>query len=67
MKYTVGIPEKILICLNRGCEESEGDDDIFIICTRKYEMVRMTYFDTLLCYVLSLTFCGADVLKVMDQ
>ena len=25
------------------------------------------YFNTLLCYGLSVTFCGAAVLKVMDQ
>ena len=32
------MPEKILICLNKGREESVGNDD-----ARKYEMVRMTY------------------------
>ena len=34
--------EKISICLNRGREESVGNDDVSIVCTRKYEMVRMT-------------------------
>ena len=34
--------EKISICLNRGREESLGNDDISIVCTRKYEMVTMT-------------------------
>ena len=29
--------------------------------------IVQAYFDTLLRYVLSLTFCGAVVLKVMDQ
>ena len=29
--------------------------------------IVQSYFDTLLCYVLSVTFCGAVVLKVMDQ
>ena len=35
------MPEKILISLNRGREESEGNDDISIVCDLKYEMVRM--------------------------
>ena len=35
--------EKISICLNRGREESVGNDDVSIVCPRKYEMVRMTY------------------------
>ena len=39
--HTVNI-EKISICLNRGCEESVGNDDVSIVCARKYEMVRMT-------------------------
>ena len=29
--------------------------------------IVQSYFDTLLCYVLSVTFCGAVVLKVVDQ
>ena len=29
--------------------------------------IVQSYFDTLLRYVLSVTFCGAVVLKVMDQ
>ena len=36
-KYTVSMPEKILICLNRGCEESVGNEDVSFVCTRKYE------------------------------
>ena len=28
--------------LNRGREESVGNDDVSILCARKYEMVRMT-------------------------
>ena len=36
------MPEKILICLNWGREESLGNDDVSIACARKYEMVRMT-------------------------
>ena len=39
LKYTVSIPEKILICLNRGRKESVGNDDVNIVCARKYEMV----------------------------
>ena len=39
--HTVNI-EKISICLNRGREESVGNDDISIVCACKYEMVRMT-------------------------
>ena len=34
--------EKISICLNRGREESVRNDDVSIVCARKYEMVRMT-------------------------
>ena len=39
--HTVNI-EKISICLNRAREESVGNDDVSIVCARKYEMVRMT-------------------------
>ena len=39
LKYTVSIPEKISICLNRGREESIGNDDVSIVFARKYEMV----------------------------
>ena len=39
--HTVNI-EKISICLNRGREESAGNDDVSIVCARKDEMVRMT-------------------------
>ena len=28
--------------MNRGCEESTGNDDLSIVCARKYEIVRMT-------------------------
>ena len=42
LKYTVTIAEKISICLNRDREESVGNDDVSIVCARKYEMVRMT-------------------------
>ena len=42
LKYTVIMPEKISISLNRGREESVGNDDVSIVCARKYEMVRMT-------------------------
>ena len=38
--HTVNI-EKISIGLNRGREESVGNDDVSIVCARKYEMVRM--------------------------
>ena len=41
LKYTVIMPEKISICLNRGREESVDNDDVSIVCARKYEMVRM--------------------------
>ena len=74
MKYTVihSIQKKISICLNRGREESIGNEDVSIICARKYEMVRLGRFSDIYCaiilrYVLSVTFCGAVVLKVMDQ
>ena len=33
--------KKTLICLNRGREESVGNDDNSIVCACKYEMVRM--------------------------
>ena len=36
------MPEKISICLNRGREESVGNDDVSFVCAHKYEMVRMT-------------------------
>ena len=36
------MPEKIFISLNRDREETEGNDDISIVCDLKYEMVRMT-------------------------
>ena len=39
--HTVNI-EKVSICLNRGREESVGNDHVSIVCARKYEMVRMT-------------------------
>ena len=39
---TVKNIEKISICLNRSREESAGNDDVSIVCGRKYEMVRMT-------------------------
>ena len=34
--------EKNSICLSRGREESLVNDDVSIVCVRKYEMVRMT-------------------------
>lgn len=42
VKYAVGVLEKISICSNRGREESVGNDDVSIVCARKYEMVRMS-------------------------
>ena len=36
------MPKKISMFLNRGREESVGNGDVSIVCTRKYEMVRMT-------------------------
>ena len=41
LKYTVSVSEKISIWLNRGREESVGNDDVSIVRARKYEMVRM--------------------------
>ena len=35
---TVNI-EKTSICLNRGREESVGNDDVSFVCARKYEML----------------------------
>ena len=34
--------EKISICLNRGREESVGNDDVSIVRARNNEMVKMT-------------------------
>ena len=34
--------KKISTCLNRGREESVGNDDVSIVTARTYEMVRMT-------------------------
>ena len=31
-----GMPEKISICLNRGREDSVGNDDVSIVRARKY-------------------------------
>ena len=42
MKYAVNMPEKISIFLNRGRDESVGNDDVSIVYARKYEMIRMT-------------------------
>ena len=36
------MPEKISICMNRGREESVGNDDVAIVRVRKQQMVRMT-------------------------
>ena len=33
------MPEEISICLNRGREELVCNDDVSIVCARKYEMV----------------------------
>ena len=41
-KYTVSMLEKISICSNWGREESVANDDVSIVCARKYEMVRLT-------------------------
>ena len=35
LKYTVSMPEKISIYLNRGCKESVDNDDISIVRARK--------------------------------
>ena len=35
------MPEKISICLKRGRGESVGNDDVSVVCARKYEMVRI--------------------------
>ena len=37
IQSAVSMPEKISICLNRGCEESVGNDDVSIVCARKYK------------------------------
>ena len=42
LTYTVSIPQKISISLNRGRKESVGNDDVPIVCALKYKMVRMT-------------------------
>ena len=34
--YSNGMPEKISICLNRGLEDSVGNDDVSIVRARKY-------------------------------
>ena len=40
--HTVNIENHGSILLNRGREESVGNDDVSIVCARKYDMVRMT-------------------------
>ena len=67
--------KKISICLNTGREESVGNDDV--MKTENFEgtgqvdfvtFIVHSYFDTLLRYLLSVTFCGAvGSVKVMDQ
>ena len=37
------MPEKISICLNRGREESLGNDDVSIVCARKYEISPLVW------------------------
>ena len=64
MKYTViqSNIEKISICLNRGRDESVGNDVDF------GTFIVQSYFDTLFRYALSVASCGAVVsVKVMDQ
>ena len=43
LKYIVSMPEKISICLNRGREESLGNDDVSIVCARKYEISPLVW------------------------
>ena len=55
--------EKISICLNSvKTENPEGTAQVDFVT-----FIVQSYFDTLLRYVLSVTFCGAVVMKVMDQ
>ena len=58
------MPEKISICLIRaGRLESLVNVDVSIV----YARIVQSHFDTFLRYVLTVTFCGRAVLKVMDQ
>ena len=42
MKHMLIYSSTFSICLNRGHEELVGNDDVSIVCARKYEMFRMT-------------------------
>ena len=74
--------QSVSICLNRGREEWVGNDDCAPASTRWLgwrqdhegtawvdfvQFIVQSYFDTHLRCALSVTFCGAVVLKVMDQ
>ena len=67
--------EKNLDCLKRVREESVGNDDVMKTenfgGTGQVDFVTFivhSYFDTLLRYLLSVTFCGVvGSVKVMDQ
>ena len=74
--------QSVSICLNRGCEEWVGNHDCAPASTRWLgwrqdhegtawvdfvQFIVQLYFDTHLRCALSVTFCGAVVLKVMDQ
>ena len=56
------MPEKVSICLNRGREESVGNDDISIVCVRKYGLgwrkdrkSRRDRLDSFECFVFETT------------
>ena len=69
-KESVGNDDVSIVCAGKYAngkndgkiENPEGTPQVDFVT-----FTVQSYFDTLLRYVLSLTFCGAVVLKVMDQ
>ena len=47
--------DRISICLNRGREESVGNDDVSIVCASKYEMVSTKNTDIVFFFFLSVS------------
>ena len=52
----------LLFALARTTENPKGTAQVDFVT-----FIVQSYFDTLLRYVLPVTFCGAAVMKVMDQ
>ena len=66
--HTVNI-EKISICLNRGLEESVGNDDGSIVCACKYEWLgcRGRFCDVYFAVILRYSFALRSDKKSADE